>query len=101
MMSIEDRYLRSARTDDPIVLLQQASVWQQDGDLPKAEEAYRRVLAAAPGNPDAMNLLALIHHEQGDRQTALRLLRAAIQIAPAARFYTNLGVILAASGDRV
>jgi protein O-GlcNAc transferase len=86
---------------DPIVLLQRASVWQQDGDLPKAEEAYRRVLAADPGNPDAMNLLALIHHEKGDRQTAMRLLRAAIAIQPAARFYTNLGVILAASGDRV
>ena len=85
---------------DPLVLLQQASVWQADGDLPKAEEAYRRVLALDPSNPDAMNLLALIHHDQGDRDVAIRLLRAAIKIRPEARFYTNLGVVLAAHGDR-
>ena len=89
-----------ALTDDPAVLLQRASVWQQDGDLPRAEEAYRRVLALDPTNPDAMNLLAIIHHERGDRATAVRLLRAAIAIRPAARYYTNLGVVLAAHGDR-
>lgn len=85
---------------EPSVLLQQASVWQQDGETERAEAAYRRVLSMDPTNPDAMNLLALVHHEHGDRVTAIRLLRAAISIRPAARYYTNLGVILAAHGDR-
>ncbi len=85
---------------DPIVLLNQASVWQQEGKLQEAEQAYRQVLAADPANPDAMNLLALIHHEKGQRDHAIRLLRAAIKIQPAARYYTNLGVVLAAHGDR-
>ena len=89
-----------APVEDAAVLLQRASVWQQDGDLPKAEEAYRRVLALDPANPDALNLLALIHHEKGDRELAIRMLRAAIKIRPEARFYTNLGVVLAAHGDR-
>ena len=84
----------------PDVLLQQASVWQQDGELERAEAAYRRVLSLDPVNPDAMNLLALVHHEHGDREQAIRLLRTAIAIRPAARYYTNLGVILAAHGDR-
>jgi protein O-GlcNAc transferase len=84
----------------PDVLLQQASVWQQDGDTERAEAAYRRVLSMDPTNADAMNLLALVHHEHGDREQAIRLLRAAISIHPAARYYTNLGVILAAHGDR-
>lgn len=88
------------RSDDPAVLLQQATVWQQDGDLERAETAYRRVLALDPAQPDALNLLALIHHEKGDRELAVRMLRAAIKINPAARYYTNLGVILAARGDR-
>lgn len=72
-------------SSDPVVLLQQASVWQQDGETERAEAAYRRVLSLDPANPDAMNLLALVHHEHGDRETAIRLLRAAISIRPAAR----------------
>jgi len=42
---------------DPTVLLQQASVWLQDGKLEQAEEALRRVLALDPTSADAINLL--------------------------------------------
>lgn len=85
---------------DPTILLQQASVWQQDGKEQLAEEAYRRVLAVDPTNADAMNLLALVHNAHGQYEQAVKLLRAAISIHPAGRFYTNLGVVLSAYGDR-
>ncbi len=49
----------SVASADPAVLLQQATVWQQDGKLQQAEEAYRRVLALDPANADALNLLGV------------------------------------------
>lgn len=82
------------------VLLQQATTDQQAGRIEQAEAGYRRVLALDPTCSDAMNLLAVIHHERGDRDLAIRLLKAAIKLQPAGRYYTNLGVVLAAAGDR-
>src|SRR6185369_10092132 len=90
------------RLGDAAVLLQQALSLQQDGKLPEAERLYRRVLVADPANADALNLLAIIHHERGDRDLAIRMLRAAIAQQPeAGRFYNNLAVVLAKHGDRI
>jgi predicted O-linked N-acetylglucosamine transferase (SPINDLY family) len=86
---------------DATVLLQQASVWLQDGKLERAEEALRRVLALDPTSADAINLLGVLHHERGDREMGIRLIRAAIALNPTTgRYHLNLGALLASSGDR-
>ena len=91
----------AAADTDPTVLLQRASVWLQDQQLEQAEEGLRRVLALDPTSADAMNLLGLLHHERGDREMGIRLIRAAITMNPTAgRYHLNLGALLASSGDR-
>jgi protein O-GlcNAc transferase len=91
----------SIMSTDATVLLQQASVWLQDQQLELAEEGLRRVLALDPTSADAINLLGVLHHEQGDREMGVRLIRAAITLNPTAgRYHMNLGTLLAASGDR-
>jgi predicted O-linked N-acetylglucosamine transferase (SPINDLY family) len=91
----------AARSTDPTVLLQQASVWLQTDRLELAEEGLRRCLALDPTSADAMNLLGLLHHERGDREMGVRLIRAAISMNPTAgRYHLNLGALLSSSGDR-
>lgn len=83
------------------VLLERAVTWHQRGEVARAESAYRQVLDADPSSADAMALLGTIHHERGDRELALRLLRAAIALRPdQGRYYHNLALVLAARGDR-
>lgn len=84
------------------VTLQRAVVWQKAGDLKRAEEAYQTVLADDPTNTDAMNLLAIIHHERGQRRLAIDLLRAATAIRPdQSRYWSNLGLVLGHTGDTI
>jgi protein O-GlcNAc transferase len=64
------------------------------GRLDEAEAIYRRILAAEPRHPDALHLLGLIAHQQGDRARAADLIGQAVALRPAAAaFHTNLGVV--------
>lgn len=59
------------------------------GRLPEAEAVYRSVLAADPGNPDALNLLSALAHQTGRHEYALELLEQAIAARPDAADYRN------------
>ena len=95
----QDRPLKTDPLSRAAIELQRAVSFHQAGKLTEAEAGYRRVLALDPANHDALGLLGMIHHSHDEHETAIRLLRAAIAIRPAARFYTNLGVCLEAAGD--
>jgi predicted TPR repeat methyltransferase len=62
------------------------------------------VLAEHPGQPDALHLLGIVHHEQGSSAEAERSLRAAIERWPRgdaalAGVWNNLGNVLLESGE--
>lgn len=88
---------------DPLIeagaLLEAAVGLHQAGKLAEAEAGYRRALALDPANPDALNLLGVIHQSRGEAETAIRLIRAAIAIHPAGRYFYNLGVAHEGLGD--
>jgi Flp pilus assembly protein TadD len=79
--------------------LSEAASLLQQGRLAEAEAILRRVLLAAPRNPDAHNLIGVVLDQRGqfkaaetEYRTALRLNRSLI--SPLA----NLGVLLARTG---
>jgi protein O-GlcNAc transferase len=69
------------------------------GRVLEAEKLYRQVLAQAPDDPDALNLLGVACHQQGRREEALRLLARAIQVNPnLATAHANLATTLREHG---
>lgn len=72
----------------------------RQGDLDGALECYRRVLAHAPTNPDALHLSGLVAHARGDSQTAVRLIGEAAALLPSsADIWGNLAAARLAAGD--
>jgi tetratricopeptide (TPR) repeat protein len=79
-------------TEDPPALLAQAIALHQQGALTPAEALYRRALAAAPRQPDALHLLGVLIAQRGRPADAIPLIAAAIAEAPDnATFHANLG----------
>ncbi len=75
--------------------LNEAVALQRQGQLREAEKIYSRVLKAAPGNFDALNLLGAVKLQQGQIGEAQRLLSAAVKANPgAAGAWCNLGQAL-------
>ncbi len=75
--------------------LTEALALHRDGELGRARAAYEAFLATHPDQPDALNLLGVLHHQQGDAATAVRMIGRAVERAPdfaAAR--SNLGSAL-------
>ncbi|AWB08296.1 hypothetical protein A6A40_24950 (plasmid) [Azospirillum humicireducens] len=69
------------------------------GDLDGAERAYRAMLAADRGNPDALHLLGVLHHQRGQDAEAVGLIGQAIARRPRmAEQHANLGLALHALG---
>ena len=69
------------------------------GRLPKARQAYRKILKVAPQHADALHMLGLLEHQAGENATAIKLLNRAVAEGPAsAELYTNLGSALQAGG---
>jgi len=64
------------------VAMRDALAAQKRGRCREAVEGYRRVLAVDPSNFDAMHMLALVEYEDGRQQSALALLRRAIELRP-------------------
>ena len=65
------------------------------GRLQEAEAIYRRVFAAEPDCPDAVHLLGVIAHQNGDDGVAVELITKAIAANPrAAEYHNNLGTAL-------
>jgi len=79
-------------TEDPPALLAQAIALHQQGALTPAEALYRRALAAAPRQPDALHLLGVLIAQRGRPAEAIPLIAAAIAETPNnATFHANLG----------
>ena len=84
--------------DGRILLARAAAAFEQK-DLAAAERDCRALLAAEPGNVDAMHLLGLVRRRSGDNAAAEKLLLACIAAAPArAEFRINFGNLLRGTG---
>jgi protein O-GlcNAc transferase len=87
-------------SEDTQSLFDQAVIRHEAGQLPEAQALYEQVIAADPGDADAMQLLAMIHVHQGRRDAGLKLLQQAVSIDPdAADGHYNLGRVLASMGQ--
>ncbi len=79
--------------------LNEALALQRQGRLREAEKIYARVLKAAPGNFDALNLLGAVKAQLGRMGDAQRLLSAAVKINPRIpQAWMNYGEVLYALG---
>ena len=78
--------------------LQQAAALLQAGRISDSADLCRQVLAAVPGQPDALHLLALVARNRGEAAEAERLFRASIVAAPTADVLVNYGVFLRGIG---
>jgi Flp pilus assembly protein TadD/ADP-heptose:LPS heptosyltransferase len=75
--------------------IQQAIALHRNGELEKAEEAYRMVLQLDPDNATATHLLGAIRHQKRDLAVAEELYRRAVRIQPRyLQAWTNLGMLL-------
>jgi predicted O-linked N-acetylglucosamine transferase (SPINDLY family) len=59
-------------------MLRQAMSLHQAGRLPEAEALYRRILAADPRHPGALQMLGVLTGQRGDFAEAERLFRSAV-----------------------
>ena len=66
----------------PRSLLEQAQERHRAGALAEADPLYRAVLAADPGQPDALRLLGFLEQERGRLPEARELLTAAVRVRP-------------------
>jgi len=83
-----------------IARLQAAFAHYQAGQLTQAEAACRAILATAPRTGDALHLLGIIAHRQGDLGTAAQQVERAIAATPRqAEYHNTLGAIRRAAGD--
>lgn len=75
-------------------ILQQAVALHQSGRLDEAQALYERILRLDEANPNALNLLGMVHHAQGRFEHAIELITRAIAIAPrVAGFHNNLATV--------
>ena len=68
--------------ETPDDALLSASLAEQDGDLPAAEKAYRRVLEKVPSDPSASLSLARLLLREKKSDEALTVLQAALEKSP-------------------
>ncbi|MDE1181861.1 tetratricopeptide repeat-containing sulfotransferase family protein [Paraburkholderia sp.] len=69
--------------------LQRAHAHWTAGQAPQAEQLCRRVLAAAPGHPDALHLLGLMAHAYDKLDIAIDCLRQACESPLAPAIYSS------------
>jgi tetratricopeptide (TPR) repeat protein len=73
--------------------------YHQAGDLPRAEEAYRRLVEQEPGNAQGWYLLGALCQARGDLAAALAHLGEALRLRPAfAEALNQRGAVLAQQG---
>lgn len=87
--------------DDTQALLHQALQKHQTGDLAGAAPLYQQALKANPQHPDALHLLGFLLHQAGKPAEGLKLVDAAIAIAPRqSSFRSNKARILQRLGHQ-
>jgi protein O-GlcNAc transferase len=71
----------------------------RSGQLAGAERLYEQILAQQPNEPDALQLLGLIAHDQGRHDQAVQLISRAVALSPVvAEYHSNLGIALRGAG---
>jgi predicted O-linked N-acetylglucosamine transferase (SPINDLY family) len=79
--------------------LDEALAFHRAGQLVEAEDRYRRLLEAEPGNADAWHLAGILKHQQGQTDAAVALIGQALALAgPVAPFQISLGNAHMAAG---
>ncbi|MDM0117235.1 tetratricopeptide repeat protein [Variovorax sp. J22R133] len=69
------------------------------GNLDDAETLYKRILAAAPGNADALHFMGVLTHQRGRSEQALGFIQKSLALAPTVPdWHNNLGNVLLAMG---
>ena len=67
--------------------------YHQAGQFAHAEGIYRQVLKADPNQPDALNLLGVLAHQQGRHDVAVEHIGRAISLNPkGTSYYSNFGL---------
>lgn len=80
--------------------LNEAIRCHQAGELPRAEQLYRQILAAEPAQADALHLLGLVALQSGRAQEGISLVRDSLRINPQqADVHSNLAIALDQQGD--
>lgn len=84
---------------DAGAVLNQAMHHHQAGRLERARGLYERLIKEDPDNADALHLLGLVAHRQGDHAGALEHIGGAIRLkGDAATYHNNLGSVLLGLG---
>lgn len=79
--------------------LQNALALHRGGRLGEARAEYEALLASAPGHPDILHLLGMLHLETGGTEQAVALIRLAVQAMPGSAVYrSHLADAQAAAG---
>jgi tetratricopeptide (TPR) repeat protein len=77
--------------------LSTAVTTHKSGDLGQAEAGYRGILTKLPNHPQALHMLGVIELQRGNVQSAIALIRRAIQVHPGRpEPWVNLGSALRA-----
>ncbi|HTU92596.1 MAG TPA: tetratricopeptide repeat protein, partial [Gemmataceae bacterium] len=72
----------------------------QSGQLNPAARLYQQVLTRESENADALHLLGVLRHQQGDHAKAVELIRRAIALRPSIpAFHANLAEVYRAQGQ--
>jgi tetratricopeptide (TPR) repeat protein len=73
--------------------------FHQHGQLPEAEQLYRKILAIDPRHSDSLHLLGVLAHQVGRDDVAIELISSAIAVDNRqASYHSNLGTALQAAG---
>jgi tetratricopeptide (TPR) repeat protein len=86
--------------DDPVALGRLAAIYESEGSLDKAAEAWEAVVKANPANVRAMTALARIYAAHHDNSKAIAMAKAAHKLAPNdPRISRELGRLAFDSGE--
>jgi len=78
-----------------------AQAYQEAGDLPQAEEAYRRAIVLSPGSRESLTGLAEIYASSSQYDKAIDLLKKAEAVAPLDKeIHRQLAEVYLQKGDR-
>ena len=81
-------------------MIDEALKLHDQGELNRAAEAYRQLLAEDPKHTDALHFLGLIHLQRGQLDDAENLLQQALETAPEAdAILASLGDLMLQRGD--
>ena len=97
--SIKNRLSSGKLSFDIDTEIKKAFQYHQAGQLQKAEEIYKEILAINPNHSDSLHLSGIIAHQSGKNDIAANLINRAIQTRPEEPvYYLSLGSVYRAQG---